>query len=369
MQSTNHAMPKVKVLFVLKDALRGCGVTKVTLNLATQLKEQGHNVGIYIMDGSNGQLEQFKPFATFIGNNGGVKGILKYSIHLAKFIKNEQYSLVVSAKEQANILTYCASLLNGLFTPIYTRHCAFDVSDQELSVKNITRLYNLYSKGRGKIVAVSNDLANYIKQQLPKAANKIYFCPNPVVNHTLFEKSVNNTDNFSHNKPYMCAVGRLCEQKGFDLLLTSYKLASDENPNLPDLLIVGEGPDLDILSEQRKSLNLEDKVHFTGFTTNPYYVMANSEIFLLSSRHEGLPTVLIEALALQKNIVSYDCPTGPREILQNGKYGALVKVGDVQGFATNINKLLNNPIEIPKSAIEKYTYEKSAEAYLALVNK
>jgi glycosyltransferase involved in cell wall biosynthesis len=365
----NDVSHKVKVLFVLKDALRGCGVTKVTLNLATQLKEQGHDVGIYIMDKTNGQLEQFNPFSTFIGDNGGAKGILKYTRHLAKFIKSEEYSLVVSAKEQANLLTFFASLLNKNFTPIFTRHCAFDVSDQELSVKNITRIYSLYSKGRGKIVAVSNDLANYIKQQLPKAAHKVYCCPNPVVNHTLFEKSVNNTDDFSHNKPYMCAVGRLCEQKGFDLLLTSYKLAMDENPNIPDLLIVGEGDDLTELSAQRKSLQLEDKVRFTGFTTNPYYVMANSEMFLLSSRHEGLPTVLIEALALQKNIVSYDCPTGPLEILQNGKYGTLVPVDDVQGFATSINQLLKNPIEIPKSAIEQYTYEKSSNAYLALVNK
>ena len=97
--------------------------------------------------------------------------------------------------------------------------------------------------------------------------------------------------------------------------------------------------------------------------------MANSEIFLLSSRHEGLPTVLIEALALQTNIVSFDCPTGPKEILQNGQFGALVSVGDVQGFANNINKLLKEPMDIPKSAIEQYTYEKSAEAYIALVNK
>jgi glycosyltransferase involved in cell wall biosynthesis len=364
----NKAKP-IKILFVLKNFSRSGGVEKITLNLAHQLKEQGYDVGIFIMNGVSVSTEKFNGFSTFIGDNGGVKGILKYTMHLACFIKNGQYSLVVSAKEQANLLTFLASIFNKNFTPIYTRHCAFDVSDQELSVKNITRLYSLYSKGRGKIVAVSTDLANYIKQKLPKAANKVYCCPNPVVNYTLFEKSVNNSDNFKHNKPYMCAVGRLCEQKGYDLLLTSYKIAMDENSDIPDLLIVGEGSDLDELTLQRKNLNLEEKVHFTGFTTNPYYIMTNSELFLLSSRHEGLPTVLIEALALQKNIVAFDCPTGPKEILQNGKYGTLVPVDDVHEFAKSINELLKNPIEIPESAIEQYTYEKSSNAYLALLNK
>jgi glycosyltransferase involved in cell wall biosynthesis len=96
--------------------------------------------------------------------------------------------------------------------------------------------------------------------------------------------------------------------------------------------------------------------------------MSNSELFLLSSRNEGLPTVLIEALALKKNIVAFDCPTGPDEVLQHGKYGTLVPVGDIEFFAKSINQLLNNPIEIPENAIEKYTFEKSSNAYLALVN-
>jgi glycosyltransferase involved in cell wall biosynthesis len=142
----------------------------------------------------------------------------------------------------------------------------------------------------------------------------------------------------------------------------------DSNPNIPDLVIVGEGPDFDKLHKQRNELELTDRVHFSGYTTNPYYILNNSELFLLSSRNEGLPTVLIEALALKKNIVAFDCPTGPDEVLQQGKYGTLVPVGDIESFAKSINQLLNNPIEIPDNAIEKYTFEKSSNAYLALVN-
>lgn len=368
MQSTNHAMPKVKVLFVLKDALRGCGVTKVTLNLANQLKDQGHEVGIYIMDNSHAQLEQFHHITTFVGNKGGSKGILKYFFHLSRHIKNQNYNLVISAKEQANILTFLASLISKNFMPIYTRHSSFDVSEQDLSAKTLVKLYSLYGKGRGKIVAVSNDLANYMKLRMPKAAKKIYCCPNPVVNHVLFEKSSDNLDNFSFSKPYMCAVGRLCEPKGFDLLLKIYRLAMDDNEDIPDLVIVGEGPDLEELKLQCKSLKLESRVYFTGYMTNPYYIMANSELFLLSSRNEGLPTVLIEALALKKNIVAFDCPTGPDEILKHGEYGTLIPVGNIELFAHSINQLLKNRIEIPEKAIEKYTYKESSNAYLALVN-
>lgn len=362
-------MEKQNVLFVLKDFSRSGGVEKVTLNLANEFVSQGHQVGIFIMDARGIDHDLFSKFNTYLGNSGGVLGVVKYALTLSNFIKKNQYKLVISAKEQANLLNFAAQFLCKNYTPIYSRHCAFDVSDQDLSVNQITQLYKLYAKGRGKIVAISNDLAVYIKKQLPTIKNKVHFCPNPVVNEDIYKLASNNTENFFHSRPYLCAVGRLCEQKGFDLLLNIYSFSLEKNPNLPDLVIVGEGEDLEQLKSLRQELSLEDKVFFKGYSSNPYYIIKNSELYLLSSRHEGLPTVLIEALALKKGIVAFDCPTGPREILDNGRYGELISVGELQQFAMSINKKLALPINLTGEEIINYTFERSAKAYLALLEK
>ena len=362
-------MEKQNVLFVLKDFLRSGGVEKVTLNLANEFARQGHKVGIFIMDAGDVEEELFYNFETFFGDSGGVSGIAKYTFKLGDFIKKGKYELVISAKEQANLLNYATKIFYRGYTPVYTRHCAFDVSDQDLSVSQITNLYKLYAKGRGNIVAISDDLSKYIKKQIPKIKDKVSFCPNPVVSENLYNLASKNTEQFSHPRPYLCAVGRLCEQKGFDLLLKIYRHALDENENLPDLIIVGEGEDLKQLEALREELDLNDKVFFNGYSSNPYYIIKNSELYLLSSRHEGLPTVLIEALALKKGIVAFDCPTGPREILQDGDYGDLIPIGDLKQFAKSINNKLVSPANLSGDEISKYTFERSAKAYLALLNK
>jgi len=360
-------MPK-HILFVLKHFSKSGGVEKVSVNLAYQLKSEGHKVSFFIMDGRAVSDELKHDFLVYSGKSSGITSILKLFPALIKWIKKGEYTAVISAKEQANILTYLASLFCGSFTPIYTRHCAFDVSNQELSVKAIQYLYGFYGKGRGEIVAVSDDLAEYIKQKIPRISHKVHCCPNPVVNQALLDKAELNTESFEHTRPYFCAVGRLCEQKGYDLLLKSYAKALVIDINLPDLVIVGEGELEAELKQLTIALSITKKVYFIGFTTNPYYVLKNSEMFLLSSRHEGLPTVLIEALALKQKVVAFDCPTGPREILKNGKYGSLVPPQNIELFAKSMVMTFRSRVTVPDEATASYTSSKSAAAYLSLVN-
>jgi len=356
------------ILFVLKHFSKSGGVEKVSVNLAYQFRSEGHKVSFFIMDGEGVPDELKNDFEVYSGKSSGIKSILKLFPELIKWIKKGEYTAVISAKEQANIITYLASLFCGSFTPIYTRHCAFDVCDQELSVKAIQRLYRFYGKGRGKIVAVSDDLAEYIKQKIPKISQQVHSCPNPVVNQALLDKAIQNTDNFRHQRPYFCAVGRLCEQKGYDLLLKSYAKALEIDINLPDLVIVGDGELEAELKQLAVELNITKNVNFIGFTTNPYYVVKNSELFLLSSRHEGLPTVLIEALALKQKVVAFDCPTGPREILRNGKFGSLVPPQNIELFAKSIVATFRSNITVPDEATASYTYSRSAASYLSLVD-
>jgi glycosyltransferase involved in cell wall biosynthesis len=135
-------------------------------------------------------------------------------------------------------------------------------------------------------------------------------------------------------------------------------------------LILGEGKERPLLEELIKKLGLEHDVRLPGFVMNPYAYMARASLFVLSSRWEGLPTVLIEALCCGTPVVSTDCPSGPREILRDGQYGQLVPVGDVEELARAIAAALNNKAPSPPSeSWQPYDLENVVNQYIDLLIK
>ena len=113
------------------------------------------------------------------------------------------------------------------------------------------------------------------------------------------------------------------------------------------LLILGEGPDRDALTAQIEALGLADDVELAGYNDNPYAYFARATAFVLSSRWEGLPTVLIEALSCGAPVIATECPSGPREILAQGRYGRLVPVGDVAAMASALEEAADHMIAPP----------------------
>ena len=143
--------------------------------------------------------------------------------------------------------------------------------------------------------------------------------------------------------PYLLAVERLEEgQKDIATLLDAYAILNGfMGEHTPYMYIIGKGKDAKRLEQKARSLHLGDKTpRFLGFQSNPLPWMKNAVAIVHSAKFEGLPTVLIEALLLNKLIVSTDCPTGPREILNEGKAGLLVPVGNAEAFANAIKKIL-----------------------------
>jgi glycosyltransferase involved in cell wall biosynthesis len=140
------------------------------------------------------------------------------------------------------------------------------------------------------------------------------------------------------NEKYIFSAGRFDErQKDFTTLIQAYAKVAHQIPH--QLMIAGEGPDQMSLEQLVASLNIQDKVKFLGFQSNPLPFVKNCDFFVHSSKFEGLPTVILEALAFNKTVIASDCPTGPREILDSDKYGYLFKVGDIEALATQIKKL------------------------------
>ena len=199
-------------------------------------------------------------------------------------------------------------------------------------------------KKAGKVVAVSDGVRADILQRFTVDASQVVTIYNPVLDESqLIPKS--STTGFS-TPPKIVALGRLTRQKGFDILIEAMR----QVPQPWRLEIWGDGEDKSVLQIQIEAYGLQDHIRLCGHTSQPLDVLRQADVFVLSSRWEGLPTVLIEALCGQLAIVSTDCPHGPKEILANGCYGLLVDNENPQALAAGISQALSQAQ--PSSAAE-----------------
>jgi glycosyltransferase involved in cell wall biosynthesis len=139
------------------------------------------------------------------------------------------------------------------------------------------------------------------------------------------------------------AAGTLQPWKGFSDLIQAVAILKHRGRTVR-LIILGEGPLHTLLEDEASKLGVGDQVKLPGFTHNPLKYFAAADVFVLSSYVEGLPNVLVEAMMCGCTPVSTDCPTGPREVLENGRFGYLVPVRDPEALAAGIEQGLDNPI-------------------------
>ena len=177
-----------------------------------------------------------------------------------------------------------------------------------------------------------------IQKQLVERGVETQLLANPVIDDGLFTLS---HEPLLRRRPFVLAVGRLVWEKGFDVLLESWAISGLGATH--DLVVLGEGPERARLEELATHLRISDSVKMRGFDSNPFRYMKNAELFVLSSRFEGMPNVLIQALACGARVLATDCDTGPREVLEGGKWGTLVPVDDVEAMAAGLKVGLNSP--------------------------
>jgi glycosyltransferase involved in cell wall biosynthesis len=174
----------------------------------------------------------------------------------------------------------------------------------------------------------------------------------------------------SDHEPLIMAAGRLAPQKDHATLIRAF--ARLQVMVRSRLVILGEGPERRSLETLARNLGIGDRVVFPGYRENPYPLFARADLFVLSSRYEGMPNVLLEALACGLPIVSTDCPHGPVEILKDGWFGSLVPVGDSVRLAHEIARSLHAPAnaERQRARARHFDAGKIAERYVdVLLNR
>jgi glycosyltransferase involved in cell wall biosynthesis len=280
---------------------------------------------------------------------------------------------LLSAKSSDDRIALDARQLSGVNTPIYLRPGTnFSQRKKAQRLRPIRNwiesreLKRLFMEADG-IIAVSQGVADDINQQFGIPTGKIFVIPNPTVTpeiHQLAKLPVEHPWLKQKQTPVIVAIGRFSKAKDYPTLIRAFALLHKRQAC--KLILLGEGRKRDQLLGLAASLKLSEAIDLPGFDPNPYTYLQHADLFVLSSQREGSPNALIEALALGIPVVATDCNSGPAEILQQGKYGPLVTVGDVQALAHAMEQTLADPPsgDFLRQAVEAYHYELSACRYL-----
>ena len=239
----------------------------------------------------------------------------------------------------------------------------------DLKMRMALRLIRYLLPSADAVIAVSSGVAEDLKRNIPSAADLVEVVPNPVVSDELEDRAAAPVDHpwLSDSRvPVVLSAGRLVPQKDHSTLLMAFAEVVRSRP--ARLIILGEGPDRERLTALARELGIADLADFPGFVHNPYSYMSRASVFALSSVTEGLPTVLIEAMACGTPVVSTDCPSGPGEILEDGRWGRLVPVGDWQSLSKAILDTLDSPPapDLLKSRAQAYSVRPSVDRHLQL---
>jgi glycosyltransferase involved in cell wall biosynthesis len=290
---------------------------------------------------------------------------------LVHYLRRQRPVLLLSDKDRVNRTALLARRLAATGTPLIFR-LGTTVScnlasrgrlERWLQRTSIGRLYRFAETVLVPSAGVADDLSRYTGL----APGKIRVVPSPGIPDDLFERTLPPPDHpwfRGHPVPVILGAGELGARKDFATLLQAFALLHNRRPCR--LVIIGRGRQRQRLLELADTLGIREDVDLPGFVDNPYPYLAHADLFALSSRWEGLGLVLVEALALGTPVVATDCPSGPAEILQQGRFGPLVPVGDAAALAEAMAAVLAAPG--PRSELQQaarpYTVSAATDAYL-----
>jgi len=347
-------------------SLHGGGAERVMVNLARGFVDKGLQVDLLLAKAEGPYLSEVPPTVRLI--DLGSKRVLYSLPGLVRYLRGERPRALLSAMDHANVVALWAKKLARIPTRVVVSvHSTPSVATKRAKTmrgRMVPVLIQRFYPWADVIVAVSEGVAKDLVELTGLPEEKIHVIYNPVITPELFAKAEEPLDHpwfCPREPPVVLGVGRLTEAKNFSTLIMAFALVRQKRP--ARLMILGEGEERPKLEALVRELDLQDDVSLPGFANNPYKYIKRAALFILSSRWEGLPTVLIEALALGTPVVSTDCPSGPTEILENGKWGKLVPVEDIQALARAMSEALAKPERPTPKAWERFALETAFRQY------
>lgn len=349
------------------------GVESTTHRLAACFRDRGHRVDLLTFGHDSSHLRPDSPFDVV---DLDASRTLTSVPAVVSYLRDVRPDGLLATHYFANICAVVArSLARSDARLVLTERLSlshvFDGNDS-LKYRLFPTLIRLTYPLADARVAVSADAAQDLADLAGLPASAVRHIYNPTLVEEVYQAADEPLEHpwFADDDRVLLGVGRLTGQKDFQTLIEA--LAAMDRPDVR-LVILGEGPRRADLEGLIAELGLGDRVELPGYVENPYKYMARADLFVLSSRFEGMPNVLVEAAALGTPVVATECPTGPAELLEGGKYGRLVPVGDPQALARAIDKTLANlpaaraDVERLQSKLEGFRPEVACERYLEVL--
>ena len=363
-------IPDNKRIAIFMQDLKAGGAERMMLNLANTFSEFGKKVDLVIVrkEGHYLKLLSKKVNVVYLESRKTFLSLFP----LIRYLRRSKPDVLLSTLVHVNIVAIIAKLLSFSKCKVFVRETNWikaNRSDrnQPFFFRFAYRFVRLVYPLADGVIAVSQKMADSLKSEEHIPDNKIHVIFNPVITSGVFSMAKERPDHpWFHEKSVkiILSAGRLAPQKDFPTLIKAFSRIKADNSC--KLVIIGDGKEKGNLQNLIDSLQMNGKIDLAGFQSNPYSFMANCNLFVLSSLWEGSPNVLVEAMACGATVVSTNCPSGPDEILEKGKYGKLVPPGNVDELAAAITYSMQNPAypSVMISRAELYSAKTSASKYL-----
>jgi glycosyltransferase involved in cell wall biosynthesis len=352
-------------------SLDGGGIQTATVRLAGEFLRRGYPTSLIVLNARGPVRADLPKGCELIDLD--CRRIRQALRPLVAHLRKRQARILISAQTHINSLAILARLLTGYpRCLIVAEHIALEESvKHSRSLRDRIRplMIRLLYPHASHVVAVSADAVRGLRK-LAGLKGEIH-----VIHNGLDLERIGTLASEGPSHPWLqqpglkvvLGMGRLAPQKNFALLLRAFARVPDADARL---IILGEGPERERLLALARELSIENRIGLPGFAANPFPFLRQCSVFALSSRWEGFANVVIEALACGAAIVATDCPGGPAEILECGRFGQVVAPEDEVAMAAAISRMLRSSPD--RAALQQhaatFSIEKTARQYVQLLN-
>ncbi len=359
-----------KRIALFLHSLNGGGAERVMLNLAWGMVNKGVNVDL-VLTRAEGAFVQQIPKGIRVFDLKASRAIASLP-GLVGYLKKETPHALLSALDHNNVVAVMAKKIARvpvrLVVSVHGTLSKSAAHAPSLRGKLMPLWVRLAYHHADAVVAVSDGVAQDLVVSAGIKLDKLKVIYNPVVTPDILIKAEEEVEHpwFRNGEPpIILGVGRLALEKDFCALIKAFALVRKKYN--ARLVILGEGEERPRLEALARELSVSDEVFMPGFVQNPYKYMKRAGVFVLSSQWEGFGNVLVEAMAVGTPVVSTDCPSGPAEILEDGRWGEIVPVGDVEALAEGIIRALHEPRGRAVVRAKEFSCEKIVAEYMKVL--
>ncbi|ELY95667.1 group 1 glycosyl transferase [Natrialba hulunbeirensis JCM 10989] len=318
-------------------------------HISDHLTKKGYNVD-FLVSNASGDFADKVPEGVSLINLKSDRELASLP-KISRYLRKTEPDILLSTTHSSIVIAHLSLIISNCETEMISRQGTVLTKhfENQDGIKNkiVYELMKHLIPRADKVIAISEGVKTDLVQCTGLSESDISVIYNPAITSVadIEQKAQEETEHpwlSQKDNPVILGAGRLVQQKGFSTLLRAFKSITDTRDCR--LIILGEGEDRGKLENYAKELGIYDLVSLPGYIDNPYSYMGSADVFALSSEWEGFGIVLVEAMACGTPVVSTDCESGPEEILENGRFGPLVNVGNYEQLADSIQDMLDDPI-------------------------